>query len=296
MQEYNYSTRGMGTEIDITLVCDDEATADLLYGASAERLRSAEAQFSRFIPESELSRLNRSRSLIVTPRFLEILERGILLAQKTGGHFNPLLQVSRLGYTHSFDTLMERALIFDRTSYNKDINALRINTETREVTLIEDQKLDMGGYLKGLLAAEEADRLMHDGGSAVRGVIVNIGGDLASRGSDGEQNPFLFTIDNPITETTTSVVLTDASLATSGTYRRSWRTTDSSFHHILAENGLDNPTTDVVSASVVHTDGATADAYAKALLALGKDGLEAIVHEPVRGVLITTSGEVTAFL
>jgi thiamine biosynthesis lipoprotein len=175
--------------------------------------------------------------------------------------------------------------------YNIDFDATVIDETTNAVTLVDDQKLDFGGFLKGYLAETEARRIM-DCSPAIRGVIVNIGGDLHTRGLDASGFPFTFEIENPCTGNHIPLSLTNASLATSGTYTRTWEASRTLIHHILARNGTTNPDTDVLSASIVHADGAVAEAYAKTLLMLEPDAFALLTQETPRYALIYTDGTV----
>ncbi len=92
--------------------------------------------------------------------------------------------------------------------------------KTRRVILHDTQALDFGGFLKGYLA-HHISRLIEETYSVCTGNIVNIGGDLHTRGYDEHGNPFVFAMYNPVLKTEFSVPITNMSLATSGTYARS---------------------------------------------------------------------------
>jgi thiamine biosynthesis lipoprotein ApbE len=109
MYEYEFNEHVMGTNLSVSLITDDESTATNIFTLTLVRLRGYEAKFSRFLPESELSKLNRERSGIVSPLFISLLHIAQELYQKTDGYFNPLLQINRLGYTESFEFIKDEA-------------------------------------------------------------------------------------------------------------------------------------------------------------------------------------------
>ncbi len=62
-----------------------------------------EAEFSRFVPDSTLSILNRTKRFDVSDRFVSLLSACLRIYRESQGFFNPLFDVSRLGYSQDFD-------------------------------------------------------------------------------------------------------------------------------------------------------------------------------------------------
>ncbi len=289
MKEFEFNARVMGTDLSISIVTNNPDVAEQLFNESLARLVAHEAEFSRFIPTSALSQLNSKRSLVVSPLFFSLIEKAKDLYVKTDGYFNPLLQIERQGYTSSWETLGNTTRSKDSTPYNIDPNAMILDKKTRTVTLAPGQKLDLGGFLKGYLAEEEARKIMSDG-EHVHGVVVNIGGDIHTRGQDENDEIFIFEIENPIKKTTIKLLLKDTGLATSGTYKRTWTANNETVHHILARDGTKNPETGITSTSVIHSDGGTAEAYAKTLFTLPPTTFEAMTGESLKYALIYKDG------
>ena len=295
MYEFEFNDHLMGTDLSLALIAHDEDYATQIYTDSRRRLQEYEAQFSRFSPESELSKLNKERTLIVSSRFMSLLHTARGLYIKTDGHFNPLLQIERFGYATTYDTVKDVSQRQNPLPYNINFNMLDIDEQTHRISLVDDQKLDFGGFLKGHLAEIEACRIITEYPD-IQGVIVNIGGDIHTRGRDASRNVFVFEIENPVTGHGITVPLENTSLATSGTYRHAWDTDIERMHHILAREGTHNPKTDIVSSSVIHESGASAEAYAKALMTLAPATLEAMVGEAVQYVLIHQDGTIRTSL
>lgn len=291
MHEFEYETKCMGTDLVISLVTDTQETAHRIFVDTETRFHIYEAQFSRFLETSELSQLNRERSLIVSPFFLQTLDTAINLHRLTQGYYNPLLQIERLGYTASFDTLNAKKLHTMSAPYNHSIEDITINRATSTIALTDDQKLDFGGFLKGHLAELEA-RYIEEHNPTVAGVIVNIGGDLHTRGVDEQGNHFEFSIDNPQNKIPITVLLHNESLATSGTYRRTWTIEGTEIHHILARDGTQNPVGAPLSASVIYPHGAEAEAFTKVLMAAPPEDVPHILPDPLRHLTILQDGTI----
>ncbi len=252
----------MGCDLSVSIVAKHEDTARAAFSTMVAIARSADAQFSRFLPESELSQLNSARSLTVSPEFMEALLLGKRLYRETEGAFNPLVDISRFGYDEDSTVVLgtNRTTIPD-SQY--DISFERITITGDIVTLAEGQHVDFGGFLKGHVA-ERMARAVPD----LPGVIVNLGGDLFTLGHDADDRAFTFEIEDPRGLADLSFCARDRGIATSGSYRRQWSYHGTPFHHILDRSGSGNPETDILSATVIASSGVDADAYATAALVL----------------------------
>ena len=268
MNEYSYQEHHMGTTVSLSFVCRDHMTADTMANYAFTIIKDYEEQFSRFLPQSELSRLNQRRQATVSDIFLIVLTRSLELHQLTQGNFNPLLQVQTLGYNRNYAELASATARIIPSNYDTDVSQIQIDKSTNLVVLSEQQQLDFGGLIKGYLAAEIANTIMKINNSCT-GCIINIGGDLATRGYDELHQPFIFYLYNPITGIELPITVKDQSLATSGTYARKWRTSHGLQNHIVDSHTRQNPTTGLVAVSIVAQDGALTEALTKLFLTRG---------------------------
>ncbi len=264
MHEYHYESKVMGSDMAISIITTNERTASTLYKAMLTYALNADLRFSRFIPESELSRLNATRSLKVSDEFMEAFRIGERLCKETDGVFNPLVDISRFGYDQDIEEMRGKDRIgAPEAPYNLAFERIRVEGNT--ITLAEGQNLDFGGFLKGQVA-ERLARMA----SATPGVIVNLGGDLFTLGHDENGDAFEFAVKHPLDESNSLFFQArDRAIATSGSYQRYWLLNGIPFHHLLDKTGSQNPETDLVSATVVASSGSRADAYATAALVLG---------------------------
>lgn len=289
--EYNYQGKAMGTEFSIAIVSKSKNIADALAQAAQGKIYLYEARFSRFLGESELSMLNTKKSAVVSDEFFKVIEEAFRLFTFTKGIFNPLVQIERLGYNKTFDELTKDETADVDELYDIDFTTTVIDKTTHTVTLKEGQKLDFGGFLKGYLATELCREIMQQS-KEVTGAIVNIGGDLHTEGFDENYKEFTFEIYNPITKKD-DITLTvhNKSLATSGTYKRTWRRKNVLTNHILDTTGTQNLNTNIISASIIHKEGSHAEAYAKVFLSLGSnDALQILADTDVTYALIHNDG------
>lgn len=293
MQEFEYSGKAMGTDYHLAVVCPSAKLANEAFAIAKSIIEAYEARFSRFLPESELSRLNENQDQVVSSTFMEVTRKARQLFEETKGVFNPLVQISRFGYDRDFDDLKDDDFS-DESPYDIDFSATTIDTDSFRVRLEPGQKLDYGGFLKGYLAeliAKKIEAYAPD----ITGVVVNLGGDIHARGLDADAAKFVFYIYNPITQKDDfPITLHNQSLATSGTYKRYWMHSGKKTHHILDATGVPSGESDIVSASVVCKDGGRAEAYAKVFLLLGpEEGMKLLEAEPFSFLTIGAEGQIT---
>ena len=308
MKEYEYTDKVMGTELSVSIVCNSKELADELYQEALDEIQNYEKCFSRFLPESELSQLNKNKKAVVSEIFIEVLIKAKELFQETKGAFNPLVQIERLGYNKTFEEIKNKEVKnietlpkenkvatekkFDEI-YDVDFSKVIIDQNLSKVILLAGQKLDFGGILKGYLAEKIAKKIKNDY-EKIQGVIVNLGGDIHTQGLDENNQHFIFNIFNPTNEQDDiSVKLYNESLATSGIYKRVWQNSGRKIHHLLDQTGTKNPAVDVLSVSVIHKDGGRADAYTKLFLNLGhEEAMKILGSNEIKFIIIKNNGEI----
>ena len=292
MQEFNYQAKKLGTDIDVVLVCDSSDKANQLAGKALLMIDEYESRFSRFLPDSELSRLNARQTSVVSDQFIEVLNRACELCRETNGVYNPLLQIKRLGYTRDFSKLGFEPASNDE-SYNACLEDMKIDVSSKTVFLAEGQQLDFGGFLKGYLAQKIVETVMHEE-IGVQGMIVNLGGDLCTIGADKDDKPFTFSVFNPVTKEDEKIIVQNTCLATSGTYKRTWHYDGELVNHIMNTDSK-NPDNNIISASVVAKDGALAEGSTKVFLCTPfKEATEVLKESAVQYLLIDHVGKVTS--
>lgn len=288
MQEYDYETELMGCEAAITLVASSREEADAAYARMLAIAEEDTARYSRFLEESELSKLNAAGGGLLSPEFSEALAAVRTLHARTGGAFNPLFDISRFGYDADITEVRGKEREERDGPYDTDFAS--VAQEDGVLSLSSGQRLDFGGFQKG----RTAERMARAAGCA--GVIANLGGDLFTLGTDGNGEAFEFVMENPAAPSREARFRArDAGVATSGPTRRAWTLRGRPFHHVLGEDGKGNPDTDLVSATVIAPTGHEADGFATAALVLGSDrGSALLAREGLPHCLVRADGELLA--
>lgn len=218
----------------------------------------AEARLTRFVRDSELSRLNQSdgRPMPVSPLLFGMLEAGLHADEASGGLVNiaVLPALCAAGYDRPFRQGLEGPHYVAPSSVPALPAVLFLDASTRQAALAPGAALDLGGIAKGALADLLIDEL---GDNAV----CNLGGDLRVRGGGPSGDGWHVGLCDG-----SAVALWDGGVATSGTTRRRW---GKGMHHLLDPRTGLPVYTDLTEVSVVTDTALRAEIYAKTAVLLG---------------------------
>ncbi len=285
-----------GSECTVIVSDPDPAAAAAAVRRSRMRLLDWHLQFSRFEPESELSRLNRDPRLTVpvSPLMRRIVEAGIRAAERTGGLVDPTLveEIERAGYTGDLVRLapagrdspparMRPAGPHPRARWREVTTDRRAGTVTRP----PGTQFDSGGIAKGLFADELAVGL-----GAHEAFVVDCGGDLRLGGAAAIARD-IHVADPAGGDPLYTFTLTRGAVATSGIAKRAWRGPDGGLAHHLLDPGTGRPAfTGVAQVTALAPSAAEAEALSKAALLSGPHRAEHYL--PYGGVVLAEGGAV----
>ena len=176
--------RAMGTTIVLLLPAKQAQTAS---GAIHQLFTTWEQTLSRFLPDSELSQLNRHTGtpVIVSHFLFTVLQTALAAAEETGGLYDPTLlhQLIHAGYDRSFDELPEQQPeVSDPSASIQPGGGWRsicLDPHLRSVTLPAGIGIDFGEIAKGMAVDAALVQLQN---LQVESALVNAGGDLAVLG------------------------------------------------------------------------------------------------------------------
>lgn len=316
--------RAMGSDCHL-IVCGPDAA--LLAAAARRRIEQLEGCWSRFLPTSELSRLNAAAGGWV-PVGLDtrrLLLHAIEAWRLTAGRFDPTIlpALRRAGYTASFEPgampIGTAADMPDGTEWGGPVRPVSligpgaIELAGDAVRLPVGMALDAGGIGKGLAADLVCEETMAAG---ARSVCVNLGGDLrvagpgpggagdAGAGAGAAGTGWTVAVEHELRAAPLCLLgLAGGAVATSTTLRRRWRGADGALRHHLIDPFTGAPSTsDLELVSVVGGAAWLAEVLAKAVLLRGSatafdilpPGVQALAVDR-RGVVRTSPG-LQAFL
>ena len=169
------------------------------HGRGSQQL---EQRWSRFLPTSELSRLNASagREVSVSADTLTLLRACATAWAATDGRFDPTLRhaMVALGYDRDFALVAAGPMRHSETGPSsprrRGMAGVVIDERASTVRLPHGVGLDAGGLGKGLAAdivvAELEERGAH-------GAMVNLGGDLAVAGEPPDGEAWVVGVEDP---------------------------------------------------------------------------------------------------
>lgn len=270
----------MGTEVHVAIVGD----ADLLDRAR-ERIEDLEARWSRFRPQSEMSRLNATPGVpvMVSDETFGLVSVALQGWRATAGAFDPTVLDAMIanGYGRSFELL-------DGTMQARPANAgaveqIALDPATRAITLPHGTGIDPGGIGKGLAADVVVADLLDRGAESV---CVNIGGDLRIEGSDAWD----VDIEHPGRGVIASVRLVGGAVATTSRRKRAWRTDIGDAHHLIDPATLRPVETTIEGVSVVTGEAWWAEVIAKAAFVAGERAARTIASFDATGIVVHAGG------
>lgn len=283
----------MGTAAKLLIIGATPRIAD----QARRRVEDLERLWSRFLPHSELSRLNDSPGVpvVVSPETFRLVSDAIDAWEQSGGVFDPTVEptMTAAGYDRSFERLANghRLAAADHLPAPGPAE-IELHPYGNAIELPPGVRLDLGGIAKGAAADLVAQELL-DAGAA--GCCVNIGGDIRVMGESPRAEGWQITLDCPGGHWKPVIGLRQGAVCTSTTTKRRWDTDTGVEHHLrdpVTGAPLDSG---LVSVTVISARATQAEVITKLILAAGP-GAAALVGagHGVTGLTVAEDGTTTA--
>lgn len=255
---YQQTALSMGTIVRIDVAHAPIARAQEAVASAFARASALESLLTRFDSASPLSVLNTQGSLADVPQELAaVLRKSGDFHRLTSSSFDPsilpVLEAMQRGEAEGSPlSRQEMAELLRVVDYGR----VRLD---KGVRLDEGMSISLDGIAKGYIAQAMSVELTRCG---CPNHLVNAGGDVIASGSPERGGAWRVGVRSPFDAAGMEavVLLSGRALATSGVYEQPIR--GGSGSHLVIPTSM--MTSDVVSASVLAADGATADALATA--------------------------------
>jgi FAD:protein FMN transferase len=260
----------MGVPVRIRLHAADVPAAENAARAAFARIATLDRMMSDYRADSELKRLegNGSAWTIVSPELFAVLERALEVAAASGGAFDPTVG--------PIVSLWRDARVTRRLPDAAALSSARARVGWAQVQLDASRRavrfarpgmgLDLGGVAKGYIAQQALDTLRAHG---VHSALIEAGGDIAvSAAPPGRAGWTIDVGDASEALRERAHALTYAALATSGPGAQFVEIDGVRYSHVV-DPRTGAALTNQVTAHVIATDAATADALATALSIVG---------------------------
>ncbi|WP_424951490.1 FAD:protein FMN transferase [Deinococcus sp.] len=282
--------RVLGTTLEVQIVAGTGAQALQAQRALLAEIGRLEPVFSRFLPQSELNRwLAGSGAVPVSPELGEVLRQALTWQERSGGAFHPATEALSPLWKEAEGSGVLPDVQAVLSEMQKPLYTVRQDAGRWTATRLTRLPLGFNAFAKGYIADLACAAAYAQPG--VQQVLVNIGGDLRTLGPQPVQvdiaDPFTLA-DNaaPIS----SVRVQGQGVATSGRARRGFTVGGRWYSHVLDPRS-GQPAGQVVSASVIAPDSASADVLATIFSVLGPhDSLQRSINLPGVACLLVTEG------
>ncbi len=269
----------------------------IVHGGAASALEDAiahvrdlERRWTRFDPDSELSRANArpGRWSAVSAETIALAQRALLGWRMTDGAFDPFVahRMAEVGYDRDFDELSTGVRPPAGRGFKRR-TPVQVDPVDGRIRILGDG-LDSGGIGKGLAADLVAQTLLAQGSAAA---LVNLGGDLrcAGRAPTGGWQVSLDDAWRPGEESGWWIRLEAGAVATSSPLRRRWTYEDGSVgHHLLDPRTGLSLEPRYAAVSVVARQGWIAEVLTKAAFGLAPRRLARLLQHRAAAAVVTT--------
>jgi len=282
----------MGTRVHAELKAEDEARGQALLEQVLAEMRRIEAEYSPYIEQSELSRLNRDAGqgwISTTAEMVDLLQKSARISRMTDGAFDITYASVGRYYDYREGQRPDDAAIAE-TLAAINYEFIEINPSELKVRFAHPLVyIDLGGIAKGY-AVDRCIELLAAAG--ITQASVAAGGDSRIIGDrDGE--PWTVGIQDPRAEDMAVLLpLVDTAVSTSGDYERFFEEDGVRYHHILDPNTGDSAR-DSWSVTILGPEATFTDGLSTSVFVLGPErGLALIDRLPgVDAIIIDADGQ-----
>jgi FAD:protein FMN transferase len=260
-----------------------------------------DAACSRFRPDAEIHRLYRAagRPITVSPVLAELLATALEAARRTDGDVDPTVAsaMRALGYDRDLDVAGSDHSTIPVCGSSIRLVARpvggwrRVDLDGRRLRVPPGISLDLGATAKAW-AADRAAQLVAEKLGAGSGVMVSLGGDIATAGVAPQGDWPVLVCDGPGQPESWVTLPAGTALATSSTISRTWRRGGQSMHHVLdPRTSLPAPTV-WRTVSVAAPTCVEANTCSTASIVRGHDAVRWLRMQGATARLVTAHGDV----
>ncbi len=229
-----------------------------------------------FNKNSIISKVNRNEPVELDSFFLDLFEVSVEVSRKTEGYFDittsPLINAWGFGFNNLENPTPE---IIDSLREYVGYEKIAVDNNGNISKTDPRVELNTSAIAKGY-ACDVIARLLESYG--IENYMVEIGGEVNAKGVNDKGTCWRIGVDKPIErvfviqhDLQAILSLCGKSLATSGNYRNYYVKDGKKYTHTIDPHTGYPSETDILSATVLADNCMTADAYATAFVAMGKE-------------------------
>ena len=274
--------RAMNTSV--MLAAEGQRAIEGMY-VTKSLIDECEQGFSRFLPASEVTELNRSAGdwLPVSDSLMEMLQLSLKYYQETDRIFDPsiLPDLKQAGYDRSMDEIRTQGAVaaanVSKATPRPALDTISLDLREKRVRLPRGMEIDLSGIAKGWII-ERAARLLN---TYAEVCAVSAGGDILFIGHPTDGMDWDVSLEDPRnpTEMLAPLHIPSGAVATSSVMKRSWLQGEKVRHHLIDPRTGEPAQTDWLSITVIAPDIISADVYAKAILIGGTPQAQRLLQD-----------------
>jgi len=281
---YQIHGKTMGNSYSISLVSNSFSAQQAfdLRNLLEYELEVINSVMSTWLKESEINKINRANSnetIKISNSLREIITQSQQIEKMTSGAFDitvaPLVKLWGFGPDGIPSNRPQQQQIDEVKAYTGS-NKFKIQ-ENVFSKIDKRLQLDLSGIAKGYAVDILATKLEKNGFSDY---LVEIGGEIYAKGTKPNSAPWVIAIEHPrktnaLTNNIINVNVNGIAVATSGDYRNYFESQGTRFSHVINPKTGWASQSNVISATVIASKCATADALATASMVMGaKEAIE----------------------
>lgn len=258
--------------------------SDVNYQKEIEaELQKVDNSLSPFNKTSIISRINRNEDVKVDNMFAEVFQLAEKISKETDGAFDITVAPMVNAWGFGFKT--------GNPPTKQTVDSLRAIVGFQKVALEKEHvkkqnphiMLDCSAIAKGYGSDIVARFLKKKG---IQNFMVEIGGEIVVNGNSDKQVPWRVGINKPTDDSLNTsqelqdvINVTDIAMATSGNYRNFYYKNGKKYAHTIDPKTGYPVQHNILSATVLAKNCATADAYATSFMVMGLDGAKKVLEK-----------------
>jgi len=262
----------MGTTWSVECFAPPQTTGHSIREILERELENINGQMSHWREDSDLSRFNRAAPgtwIRLPAEFYSVLQFALQTARQTDGAFDPALGAAVNAWGFGPLGSAPSTVPTDGGAWRN----IALRPGTGEAFQPGGAVLDLSAIAKGFAVDQLTSALERQG---VTSFLIEIGGELSSRGIKPDQEPWWVTVEPPSETFNDEIIIAlyNSSIATSGDYRRWFISDGIRFSHTIDPETSAPSRHPIASVTVLHPSAMAADAYSTGLNVMGPvDGL-----------------------
>ena len=280
-----------GTSYSVIYQCDSDLSQSI-----KNELMKVDRSLSPFNEHSVITAVNNNQEVVLDNMFQEVFQKAMTISRETDGAFDitvaPLVNAWGFGFKNGTQPDRRQVDSLREIIGYEKLSLVNGKVQKKDPRMMLDCSAIAKGYGTDMVA-----RLLKERG--VQNYMVEIGGEIVTKGVNAQRVPWKIGVIKPDddslsigNELQTILNVTDKAMATSGNYRRFYYKGGKRFAHTIDPKTGYPVQHNILSATVLADDCATADAYATSFMVMGMEGAKRVLerHPELMAYLIYDDG------